>query len=173
MKKLTPQEERYARLSHFGIPEQFFNSIGNIEELEFQVQEPKGAYFYFPTMTDYQIFSEVEVTPIFDCDETFYALFEKEKVSKIVRFELENDEIYTDYGLNWNLLLLDVLWSYYDVAIEEKSSKALFCAVGKQLGFKSSEKLFQLLHIPEEELEKKMNTEGDWKIEIAKELKLI
>ena len=75
MKKLIPREERNEKLISFGISEQFLTNTGKIDELEFLIEDPKGAYFYFPTM-DYKIFSGFEVTPIFDSGETFYALFE-------------------------------------------------------------------------------------------------
>ncbi|QWX82525.1 hypothetical protein H0I23_08540 [Cellulophaga sp. HaHaR_3_176] len=172
MKKLIPREERNEKLISCGIPEQFLSSIGNIDELDFMVEDPKGAYFYFPTM-DYKIFSGFEVTPIFNCGEEFYALFEKNDIRKIVRFELENDEIYSDYGLNWNLLLMDILWRYFDLALEEDDSMSLFCSVGKRLGFLYSEKLYQCLNIPSDEISIKLENKKKWKIEVAEKIKIL
>lgn len=173
MKKLTPKEERQSKLLKYGIPQQFLNNIGEIDELDYSLQKPEGAYFYFPTMTEYTIFTDVEVTPIFDCGENFYALFEKDNGSEIVEFELENDEIYTHYGLNWNLLILDVMWDYFDFAIEEDDSLKLFCAVGEKLGFPYSEKLYELLDITGEEISIKMQDRKKWKNDVAKSLNII
>ena len=172
MKKLIPREERNEKLINFGIPKQFLSSIGTIDELDFIVEDPKGAYFYFPTM-DYKIFSGFEVTPIFYHGEEFYALFEKNKVGKIVRFELENDEIYSDYRLNWNLLLMDILWDYFDLAIEEDNSMALFCSVGEKLGFLYAEKLYQCLNIPSDERSIKLENQKKWKVEVAEKIKIL
>jgi hypothetical protein len=42
--------------------------------------------------------------PIFTCEENFYVLASENIIgSKILHFELENDEIYKNYGTNWNL----------------------------------------------------------------------
>ena len=171
--KLTSIEERKAKLLKFKIPELFLNNTGEIDELEFVVMEPKASYFYFPTMTHFTIFSNFEITPIFDCGDTFYTLFESNTISKIVYFSLEEDKIYKDYGLNWNLLIMDVLWSYFDLVIEEDNSLELFCSVGEKIGFPYSEKLFEQLNITSDEISAKMHDQEKWKKEVAKILQIL
>ena len=172
MKKLTPREERNERLISFGISNQFLSNIGKIDELEFLIEDPKGAYFYFPTM-DYKIFSGFEVTPIFDSGEIFYALFEDNNMSKIVKFELENDEIYFDYGQNWKLLLLSIMINLFDQYLENEISKNRFIEIGNKIGFEKSSELFDLRDLPVEELNKKFEDNEKWELEIAEKLKIL
>ncbi|QWX83602.1 hypothetical protein H0I23_14255 [Cellulophaga sp. HaHaR_3_176] len=172
MKKLTPREERNERLISFGISNQFLSNIGKIDELEFLIEDPKGAYFYFPTM-DYKIFSGFEVTPIFDSGETFYALFEDNNLSKIVKFELENDKIYFDYGQNWKLLLLSIMINLFDQYLENEISKNRFIEIGNKIGFEKSSELFDLRDLPVEELNKKFEDNEKWELEIAEKLKIL
>ncbi|WP_158973529.1 hypothetical protein [Cellulophaga sp. L1A9] len=172
MKKLISREERNERLISFGISKQFLSNIGNIDELEFLVEDPKGAYFYFPTM-DYKIFSGFEITPIFDSGETFYALFENNNMSKIVKFELENDEIYFDYGQNWNLLLLSIMIDLFDQYLEDEISENRFIEIGNKIGFEKSSELFNLRDLSVEELNEKFKDNKKWELEIAEKLKIL
>jgi hypothetical protein len=173
MKKLTPWEERDEKLLNYGIPKPFIDNIGKIDELEFLVEEPKGAYFYFPTMLSYTIFSNVEVTPIYDCGEIFYALFEKDNRCKIVKLELENDQIDSDYGQNWDLLLMDIMIEYYDAEAEDGIELEKFKNVGLKIGFNKAEKLFKLRDLSIEEYNLKFEENEKWRIEIANRLGIL
>ncbi|WP_435263492.1 hypothetical protein [Tenacibaculum sp. nBUS_03] len=171
MKKLIPIDERESKLIEFGAPKIFIDNIGNISELEFRLEKVDGAYFYLPTITDYEILRGLNIIPIYDEGEDFRVFGYNESIQKIFHFELENDKIYTDYDTNWNLLLFDIMFQYYEDNIDEEIDLVNFNKVGKKLGFDKSESMYQLLDFPFEEYnyEKVQN----WKIEIAKKLKIM
>ncbi len=96
--KLIPKEERKEKLLQFGAPKPFVDNIGNIEELEFRVEKTDGAYFYLPTIANYKILKGLNIIPIYDEGESFRVFGYTDTIHKIFHFELENDEIYNDYG---------------------------------------------------------------------------
>lgn len=95
------------------------------------------------------------------------------KIKKIIRFSLENDSIYKDYGLNWNMLLLDIMFQYFEDQIDNDLFLEKFTDIGKQIGFEYSETLFHLLNIPIEDYNDKYENVELWKQEIAEKLKII
>ncbi|WP_299677144.1 hypothetical protein [uncultured Tenacibaculum sp.] len=173
MKKLIPIEERESELLSFGAPKSFIENIGKIPELKFRVEKVDGAYFYFPTISNYQILSGLNIIPIFDEGETFRVFGYNESVKKIFHFELENDQIYTEYGTNWNLLLFDIMFQYFEDDIDEKLNLETFKKVGDKIGFDKSESLYELIDIPLEEYNEKYEELEKWKKEIAEKLKIL
>ena len=173
MKKLIPIEERKSELKKFGANEDFVENIGKIDELKYRVENVKGAYFYFPTISNYKILNGLNIIPIYDEGESFRVFGYNDSIQKIFHFELENDEIYNDYGINWNLLLLDIMFQYFNNDIENGLDIIRFKKVGDKLGFKKSETLYKLLDIPVDEYNKKYNELDKWKIELAQKLKII
>ena len=173
MKKLIPIEERKSELLKFGAPKPFIENIGKISELEFRVEKVDGAYFYFPTISNYKILNELNIIPIYDEGESFRVFGYNDSIQKIFHFELENDEIYNDYGTNWNLLFLDILFQYFNDDIEDGLDIMTFKKVGDKLGFEKSESLYKLLDIPVDEYNKKYDRLKEWKNELAEKLKIL
>ena len=171
--KLVPKEHRVEMLLKFGIPQSFVENIGKVVELEFMVEPPDGAYFYFPTITDYKIIADSTITPIYDCGETFHALVCQGNASRIIYFELEQDEIYKDYGLNWQLLLMNIMIEYFDSAVEDGISEDAFCLVGSKIGFSKSKELFWLCNVSVEEYNHQLADGSRWRMEIAQKLGIL
>ena len=173
MKKLIPKEKRVSELIKFGAPKRFIENIGKIPELEFRIEKVDGAYFYLPDIANYDILQNFNIVPIYNEGDTFRVLAYNDKVQKIIHFELENDEIYTDYGKNWNLLLMDIMIQYFEDDFDEIIEINNFKKVGEKIDFYKAEKLFKLLDIPTEEYNVKYNEKKKWRIEIAKEIGIL
>ncbi|GAA4113354.1 hypothetical protein GCM10022393_12290 [Aquimarina addita] len=173
MKKLIPKEERIHELLKFGAPRLFVENIGKIPELEFRIEPVEGAYFYLPTISNYEILKGFTILPIYDEGESFYVLAYTNTIQKIIHFELENDKVYDDYKLNWNLLLMDILIQYFEDTIDDEITMHQFKKVAEQLDFCNAEQLFNLLNCPIDEYNAKNEEQEKWRIEIAKELKIL
>ncbi len=173
MKKLIPIEQRESELIKFGANKIFIKNIGKIDEIKYRVENVDGAYFYFPTIANYEILSGLNIIPIYDEGETFRVFGYNESIQKIFHFELENDQIYTDYGTNWNLLLFDIMFQYFEDDIDEKLDLETFKKVGKELGFDKSESLYKMVDIPLDEYNEKYKELEKWKKEIAEKLEIL
>ncbi|PYF74847.1 hypothetical protein [Pedobacter nutrimenti] len=173
MTDLISKENRGSELLAFGFPKNFVENIGNIPELASRVGNTDGAYFYLPTISNYKILENQTIVPIYDRGESFYVLASDHESKKIIHFELENDRIYTDYQQNWKLLLMDIMIEYFDSKIDDELSIEKFLYVGDKIGFEAAEKLFELRNLPIEEYNWKLEQEKQWRIEIAKELKIL
>ena len=173
MKKLIPIEDRKSKLIEFGAPKSFIENIGQISELQYRVEKVDGAYSYFPEISNYKILNELNIIPIYDEGESFRVFGYNNSIQKIFHFELENDEIYNDYGTNWNLLFLDIMFQYFNDDIENGLDIMTFKKVGDNLGFDKSEILYKLLDIPVDEYNSKYNELDKWKNELAVELKIL
>jgi hypothetical protein len=170
---LISLEKRTIELRKFSIPERFLENIGNIEQLKFRLKNPDSAYFYFPKIANYQILKDLNVIPIYNCGETFYVLTYNQDLKRIIKFELERDEIYKNYGLNWNLLLLDIMIDYFDSEIEDELSLKEFQSVGEKLGFMQSKELYTLRNLSIEEYNAKFSDDKNWRLEIAKKINVL
>jgi hypothetical protein len=171
--RLVSPDKRISELRKFGIPEKFLGSIGNIKQLEFSVEKPDSAYYYLPKVSHYRILKDLQIVPIYDCGHLFYVLAYDDNEGRIIKFELEQDQIYRDYRMNWNLLLLDIMINYFDIAIERSLTVDQFQDVGEQVGFSMSKQLYNLLNLPEDELVLKISDTEKWRMEIAVELKIL
>nr|WP_199156515.1 hypothetical protein [Pedobacter sp. ASV2] len=173
MTSIIPKENRVKELLNFGIPEVFVRNIGNIPELKYRIEDVEGAYFYLPTILNYKILSGKRIVPIFDCGESFTVLIIDNEVKKIIKFELENDYVYTDYGSNVDLMLMDIMTEYFDDHIDDEIDLEKYISVGSRIGFNKSEGLFHLRNLPIDDYNSKSEDMDDWRIEIAKELKIL
>lgn len=174
MKSLLLDHLRNEALLKLGIPEIFLNNIGKIQDIAFRVEDIENAKFYLPTISNYKIFNNCDVIPVFDEGTTFCVILKNENEQKIVKFYLEDDHIYRDYGMNWNLLLFDILFQYYeDKVVDEDPALRNFVKVGEQVGFQKSEELFRLIDLPINEYNEKYKNINAWKIEIAQSLNII
>ncbi|WP_101448645.1 hypothetical protein [Aquimarina sp. MAR_2010_214] len=173
MKKLIPIEERESELIRFGANKDFVENIGRIDELKYRVENVDGAYFYFPTISNYKILNGLNIIPIYDEGESFRVFGYNDSIQKIFHFELENDEVYDNYGTNWNLLFLDIMFEYFNDDIEDELDITKFKEIGEKLGFNKSETLYKLLNIPVDEYNEKYNDLEKWKNELAEKLKIL
>lgn len=136
-------------LSGNGVPIEFLSAIDNVsafEDLEFIVKYPEGTYWYLKDIyPKYSCLSGYDVTPIYEGrnGDTFYVMLSKPGEVRFVHFELENDEIYDDYGNNFMLMLANFLISYYEFATEIDIEK--LAEYGVKMGFKNSSQLFSAL----------------------------
>ncbi|ALU26727.1 MULTISPECIES: hypothetical protein [Myroides] len=173
MTEIVAKESRVKRLQDFGLPQVFIENIGNIEELEFRVESEDSAYYYLPSILNYDILVGKEVTPIFCCGVSFTVLLQENDDERIVYFELECDEIYRDYGTNVELLLMDIMIEYYDDTVEDGVSLEDFIQVGNKIGFAKSEELYRLRNLSVEEYNEKYEDVDGWRIEIAEALGVV
>ena len=173
MTNLIPIEQRKSELIKFGANNVFVENIGKIDELKYRVENIEGAYFYLPTISNYKILNGLNIIPIYCEGESFRVFGYNKTVQKIFHFELENDEIYNEYGTNWNLLFLDIMFQYFNDDIENGLNIEKFIKVGNKLGFEKSEALYKLLDISVEDYNKKYNEMEKWKTELAEKLKIL
>ncbi len=174
MISLVPKERRESELLKFGAPPQFVKNIGEIDELKFSVENVDGAYFYLPTISNYKILKDLSIIPIYDCGESFYVFGYGNEIKKIFHFELEHDEVYDDYGTNWQLLLFNTMFNYFEIAIDDDDfSVKQFKSVGEKLGFDKSESLYKKLDIPLSYYNLKYQELDNWKLEIAQQLNIL
>ncbi|KPH13375.1 hypothetical protein [Chryseobacterium sp. ERMR1:04] len=173
MTSIISKENRVKELLNFGIPEVFLGNIGNIPELKYRIEDVEGAYFYLPTVLNYKILNGKRIVPIFDCGESFTVLIIDNEVEKIINFELENDHVYTDYGSNVNLMLMDIMTEYFDDHIDDEIDLEKYISVGSRIGFNKSEDLFHLRNLPIDDYNSKSEDMDNWRLEIAKELNIL
>ncbi|MDN5477842.1 MAG: hypothetical protein L0G39_12975 [Chryseobacterium sp.] len=173
MTNIIPKGNRVKELLNFGIPEVFVGNIGSIPELKYRIEDVEGAYFYLPTILNYKILNGKRIVPIFDCGESFTVLITDNEGEKIIEFELENDQVYKDYGTNVDLMLMDIMIDYYDDHIDDGIDLEKYVSVGSRIGFNKSEDLFHLRNLPIDDYNSKSEDMDNWRIEIAKELKIL
>lgn len=170
MKQLITKEERRVKLLALGAPKKFVDNIGLVAELKYRVEDVEGAYFYLPRIANYNILSNQNVVPVFDEGETFCVVIYDDIKAKIIRFELENDSIYDDYDLNWDHLLFDIMFQYFEDEADGDLDLERFKEVADKIGFDYAEPLFNALNIPVEEYNKRYEELENWKTEIRKAL---
>ncbi len=173
MTKIISKEERVKELLDFGFPKVFIENIGDIPELQYRVGNTDGAYFYLPTLLNYKILRGKKIVPVFDCGESFTVLIIDHESEHIIKFELENDEIYIDYEKNVDLLLMDIMIDYFDDHIDDEIDLDHYISTGSKIGFKKSEDLFHLRNLPIYEYNSKSEDVENWRIEIAEKLKIL
>ena len=122
-----------------------------------------GAYFYLPTLSEYKILENLNIIPLFDEGNNFCVVAYNDNIKKIIRFELENDKIYKDYGLKWQLLFFDLMFQYFEDQIDDHLNIEKFISVGNKIGFQHSEQLFHLLNLPVEKYNVKYENVEIWK----------
>lgn len=146
---IIERENRREKLLEYGVPSEFLDAIDNIDQfidLEFIVKYPDSAYFYLiDILPTYKIFNGYDVTPIYEGGngDTFYVLLSNSLEARFVHFELENDEIYSDYGSSFMLMFADFLINYYEFS-DETNIETLI-EYGNKMGFPRSGQLFKLL----------------------------
>ena len=142
-------ENRRAKLESVGVPAAFLDAIDSPEQfkgLEFIAQKPEGTYFYLPDIyEDYDCLQGYDITPIYEGSngDTFHVHFSNEHESKFVHFELEQDEIYDDFGSNFMYMLADLLIEYFE--FDPDLGTEAFILYGEAMGFPNASQLFNAL----------------------------
>lgn len=146
---IIPLEQRAEVLLRAGVPPAFLAAMDKLEslaKLRFCISRPDGAYHYVPQIADgYKSLKGWDITPVCDGSngDVFYVHMARGGESRFAHFELEVDEIYDDYGTNFQRMLADLLIDYYE--FDDEAELAGLIAVGDQLGFVNSAGLFKAL----------------------------
>ena len=151
---ITSIENRREMLESHGVPVAFLDAIETppAEDLEYILKFPDAAYFYLKTVeTTYSILRGYDITPIFDGGngDTYWVLLTNSTDTRFVHFELEQDEIYNDYGNDFLSLLADVVIKFYEFADELDDSEII--NVAQALGFPNAEPLVSALTLADEQ----------------------
>ncbi|MNK47924.1 hypothetical protein D3C87_667480 [compost metagenome] len=173
MTEIIAKEERIKELLNFGLSKVFLENIGNIPELKYRIENVDGAYFYLPTILNYKILHGKRIVPIFDCGESFTVLLIDSEIEQIIEFELENDQVYKDYGNSVDLMLMDIMIDYFDDHFDDEIDLEKYISIGSRIGFDKSADLFHLRNLPIHDYNSKSENIENWRIEIAKDLKIL
>lgn len=167
---IIEKEKRRDKLLEYGVPATFLDAIDNTKEfddLEFIVKYPDIVYWYLSDILPiYEILQGYDVTPIYEGGngDTFYVLLSNANETRFVHFELENDEIYDDYGSNFMLMFVDFLIYYYESA--DETSIETLTGYGKKMGFPKSAELFKSLEEADRvDLRKTFELDKQWRRE--------
>ena len=165
---IIQKEERRKRLVDAGVPQLFLDALNEIDkydDLQFMIREPDSFYFYIDTIyKSYKSIKDFNIVPVFEGSngDIFYVYLFNEQEQKFAQFELENDELYADYGTSFSLMLANLLIDFYEFADElsiEELSK-----IGQQIGAQFADKLFKKLEMADEEsLRKSFESDNNWR----------
>lgn len=123
---LIEERRRKEILLQFGFYESFLDVVDDVESIDYKLSYvmnyPEGAYYYLPTIENYSIYKGYNVVPICDSGQgdSFYTLLFNDSYRKIIYNEIEQDEIYADFGLNIDALIAKVLIGYYELMDEDE-----------------------------------------------------
>ncbi|MGJ8685754.1 MAG: hypothetical protein ACSHWW_14075 [Nonlabens sp.] len=157
---LIEDSKRKEVLLQFGIPRVFLDAIDNIKTIDSKltscINYPKGAYYYLPKIANYSIYKGYNVVPICDSGQgdSFYLLLYNNTEQKIIYNEIEQDEIYANFGLNINAVITTILIEFYalmdDEEVEDRNKVLKKIAdlgyelcVERKYSIKTMERIFQ------------------------------
>lgn len=165
---IIQKEDRRKKLIENGVLPAFLDVIDDtskFEDLKYIFKYPDSAYFYLPDIyPSYEILKGYDVTPI--CDggngDTFHMLLTRDDEVRFVHFELENDQIYNDYGNNFMLMFVDFLIEYYEFA--DQTSIETLIGYGIKMGFPKSTEIFNALEAADSNhLRKTFELDKQWR----------
>ncbi|MDF1698228.1 MAG: hypothetical protein P1U56_20435 [Saprospiraceae bacterium] len=151
---IVSKENRKEKLLQIGVPEAFLKTLENIQnesELSCMIKEPDDFYYYIDSIyQNYKCIKDYNIVPIFDGDngDKFYVYLFNDEEQKFAHFELENDELYSDHGTSFDLMLANLLIDLYELA--EELSISELTKKGEMIGAKFSKQLFKQLVVAEE-----------------------
>lgn len=176
--KLIENAHRKTKLIKAGVPSRFFTLLDEAEDYpELDIKHPEGAYFYLPTMHQYETFDNFSVVPICDIGsgDSFLLYLFNDTEQKFIYLAIESDEILEDYGTNIMSMLANLLIDSYDFLMDElyevEASKEEFTEtlehlviVGNNLGIdiKHSQQIIDRLYKADEEKEERFEGETKW-----------
>jgi len=172
---IISKEERKEALLKIGVPEAFLKTLENIEnenELRCMIKEPEGFYYYIDSIyQNYECIKEYNILPVFEGDngDEFYVYLFNDQEQKFAHFELENDELYSDHGTSFDLMLADLLIDLYELAEDLSISELI--KKGEMIGAKFSKQLFEQLVVTEENnLRSSYELDKKWRKDNLKEI---
>lgn len=145
---ITAVADRSKVLIDAGVPSAFLSALddlGSLGDLRFLLKAPESAYFYIPEIEkSYSCLLGWQITPICDGSngDVFYVHLANSRDSKFVYFELENDEIYGDFGKNFQFMLAHLLIAFFEFS--ELGTEELSRIAGR-LGFEKAPELLAAL----------------------------
>ncbi|BDD12076.1 hypothetical protein FUAX_45080 (plasmid) [Fulvitalea axinellae] len=158
-----------------GVPQLFLDALKDIDkydDLQFMIREPDSFYFYIDTIyNSYKSIKDFNIVPVFEGSngDVFYVYLFNEQEKKFAHFTLENDELYSDYGTSFSLMLANLLIDLYEFAYElpiEELSK-----IGREIGAQFSDELFKKLEMAgEESLRKFFESDNNWRKKYLEEI---
>ena len=145
---IISKSHRKDKLVSHGVPIAFLDAIDNSkynDYLSFHLSFPEGAYYYLKSIESRKIFQDFDITPLYEYSggETFWVLLSNPSQFKFIKFGLEEDKIWKDYGDRFMLLLADLLIELYE-ALSELDIDDL-TEIALSLGFIRSRQLFSAL----------------------------
>ena len=145
---LTERHQRPNTLLAAGVTAEFLAALDDesqLGKLQYSIQAPDGAYAYLPACIEqqYPIIAGYDITPLCNGvdDEEIYALLSNQYEQRFVRFELEADEIYNDFGASFQRLLAYILLDY--VGFDEQMTEQDHIALGQRLGLHNAAAIYQ------------------------------
>jgi len=166
---ITLEVDRRIKLKSHGVPTKFLDAIDSASShkiFESVLKYPESGYSYLNTIKTYKIFQGYDVTPIYDGinEDTFWMLLSNSTEAKFVHFELEQDEIYNDYGDNFMWMLADLIVHLYES--KDELSIVELIELSEELGFPNSELFLRALEKADEDgLRKTFKLDGSWRKE--------
>ncbi|WP_417762991.1 hypothetical protein [Shewanella sp.] len=135
---LTPTSARVAKLVSVGVDPRFLNAVAEetpLGKLQYLIRSSDAAYDYLPSiLDDYSFLAGYEVTPLCNGagDDELYVLLSNPRERRFVRFELEADVIYNDFGADFQRVLAYILLDY--VGFDEQMTLADHIALAQSVG---------------------------------------
>lgn len=177
--KIIEDAHRITKLIKAGVPSRFFTVLDEAEDYpEFDIKHPEGAYYYLPTMHQYEIFEGYSVVPVCDIGEgdSFLIYLFNDNDQKFIYCAIESDEILEDYGLNVNIMFSNLLIDCYDFLMDElfdseetskeETSETLdhLVVIGNDLGLEQShsQQIIERLYKADQEEEDRYEQEENW-----------
>ncbi len=164
---ITSEETRRGKLLSVGVPAKFLDALDNsldFDDLELIARYPESSYFYLPEIQKhYSSISDYEITPIFEGvnGDIFSVMLTKGKEVRFVSFELENDEIYEDFGDSFPLMHANLMIELYEVS---ESSLAELIKCGERMGCEKSMELFNGLSLADSNREREtFEKDREWR----------
>ncbi|MEL6699420.1 MAG: hypothetical protein AAFP89_24495 [Bacteroidota bacterium] len=143
---IVSREKREEVLRNAGVPQVFLEILKKVEKdevLRFVIREPENFYFsidYFYPRDNF--LKDYHIAPIFEDEDghNFYVFLFNEKEQKFAAFSLEENELNSDYGASFDLMLADLLIVLFqssdDLSIQDWEVK------GKEMGVEFAPRLF-------------------------------
>lgn len=146
----------------------FLESLKNIQpedRLRYIIKEPDDFYYYINTIyQNYKCIKGYNIVPVFESSngDEFYVYLFNDKEQKFAHFELENDELYSDYGTSFDLMLANLLIDFYEFADNLSISELI--KKGEMIGASFSNQLFtELEKADKQSLRRSFELDRKWR----------
>ena len=146
---IVEAKKRREKLLSAGVPPSFLDAMEDpsaFEELAYLARYPEGFYLEMPRVIGgYSILRGYAVTPVYEDGngDIYSVLLSSDEETRFVRFPRERDEIYKDFGADFQYMLADLLIEYYEFATD--LSVEVLSAHGERIGCPRASRLFKAL----------------------------